>query len=145
MGDDDRWRRNWLAVSPPGAVKIELPRSARRRRALITTVSGMPAGTAIVVSASAPRAASRCRTFAADAGIELKRHYLAFPGPTAPAYLVEDAPPSIRLFLQTVLSAPPRSAWSMPISACLGLLRSLNQWRLLRRIAPGRVAVGRRR
>jgi len=145
LSNHKRWRGNWLAVSPPGAVRFELPRSGRSRRALLTTVCDLPAGTPIVVSASAPGAAGRCRTFAAGAGIELERQYLAFPGATAPAYLVEDAPDSIRLFLQTILAVPPRSPWSAPIGACLGLLRRLNRWRLLRRIAPGRVAVGRRR
>ena len=144
MSNPERWRSNWLAVSPPGAVRVELPRFGRSRSALMTRMCDLPAGTPIVVSASAPGAAGRCRTFAAAAGIELERHYLAFPGAAAPAYLVEDAPDSIRLFLQTILAAPPRTPWSAPIGACLGLLRRFNRWRLLRRIAPGRVAVGRR-
>ena len=144
MSDHERWRHNWRAVSPAEAVRVELPRSRRKRYASRHTVSELPVGTAVVLSASAPLAARRCRQFAADAGVELDREYLAFPTANAPAYLVEDVAASIRLFLKTVLVAPPGASWSAPIGAVLGALRALNQWRLIRRIAPGRVAVGTR-
>jgi hypothetical protein len=77
-------------------------------------------------------------------GIALGRSYLAFPSAARPAYLVEDAPASVRVFLQTVLVAPPRSRATVPIAAALALARALHAWRLIRMLAPGRLVVGRR-
>lgn len=144
MISNERWRNNWLAVSPAGAVRVNLARSATKRHLQAPTVRGVPPGTPVVLCASAPGAIRRCRRFAADAGIQLEREYLAFPSAGSPAYLVEDAPSTIEVFVKTVLVTPPRTPFSTPIEACLGLLRALSPWRLIRRIAPGRVVVGRR-
>jgi hypothetical protein len=140
----ERWQDNWTAVSPPGAVRVELQRARAKRRAVTQRVRGLEPGTHVVVSASAPRALARCRTFAAEAGVELEREYLAFPSAAAPAYLVEDAPWSVGVFVKDVLVAPPRSALALPIEAALRLLRVLSPWRLIGAVAPGRVVVGRR-
>jgi hypothetical protein len=99
----------------------------------------------VVLSVAGPAAAVRCRSFAAAAGVELERQYLAFPSAGAPAYLVEDAPAPAQLFAANILVAPPRSRATAPIDAVLALLRSMKSWRLLRTLAPGRVAVGRKR
>jgi hypothetical protein len=139
-----RWRDNWRALTAGGAVHVELPRSAARRRASLTTVRGLAAGTPVVLSASAPRARARCRAFASAAGIAVERDYLAFPTAAAPAYLVEDARASVLLFVTNVLMAPPRARFSLLLEIGVGLLRRLRSWRLVRLLAPGRVVVGRR-
>lgn len=139
----ERWRENWRVVSPRGAVRADLPRSPAKRRALTRQIRQLAPGTPVVLFASAPGAIGRCRRFTADAGLELEREYLAFPSAGAPAYLVEDAPAPVRLFVKAVLAAPPGIALAAPVDAGLGALRA-SPWRLLRRISPGRVAVGRR-
>ena len=142
---NDRWRNNWRAVSPARAVRVELPRSAPKRRAMLRTVRDLPAGTPVVLCTSAPGAIGRCRSFASKAGIALEREYLAFPSAAAPAYLVEDAPASIRIFVKTVLVTPPGTRFATPMDAGLSVLRTLNPWRLVRAVAPGLVAVGSRK
>jgi hypothetical protein len=145
MISEERWAKNWLAVSPPGAVRLDLHRSAGKRRATKRTIRDLPAGTPVVLCASALGAIGR-KTFASDAGIALEREYLAFPSAGNPAYLVEDAPAPVRFFVKTVLVTPPRTrtVFSTPLGACLSILRALDPWRVIRTIAPGRVVVGRR-
>ena len=140
----DRWSSNWLAVGPPDAVRVALPSIGRRTADTRRRVGELPAGSPIVLSASAPGAGYRCRALAQRCGIVLDRSYLAFPSASRPAYLVEDAPASVGVFLQTVLVAPPRSRASVLIGAALALLRTLRAWRLIRVLAPGRLIVGRR-
>lgn len=125
-------------------MRFELPRSGGERRASLAAARGLAAGTPVVLSAPAPGAAARCRAFATAAGIELEREYLAFPTAAAPAYLVEDVPAPVRLFVTNVLTAPPRTRFALPMEIGLGLLRRLKSWRLVRMLAPGRVVVGRR-
>jgi hypothetical protein len=134
-----------LAVAPPGAVAVDLGRSATKRRAHGRSIRELPPATPVVLRASAPAAIARCRRFAAEAGIDIEREYLAFPSARAPAFLVEDAAQTIGVFVETALVTPPRTPFSTPIEACLGALRALRPWRLMRRIAPGRVVVGSRR
>ena len=143
MISNERWRNNWLVVGPAGAVAVDLSRSATERLDA-QSIRALPPATPVVLRASAPGAIRRCRRFAAEAGIELEREYLAFPSVASPAYLVEDAPATIDVFVQTALVTPPRTPFSTPIEACVGLVRALRPWRLIRRIAPGRVVVGRR-
>ncbi len=139
-----RWRDNWRSVADGGAVYVELPRSRARRGVSLTAVRELEAGTPVVLSASAPGAAGRCRAFASAAGISLERGYLAFPSASTPAYLVEDAPAPVLRFVTNVLVAPPRTRFALPLEIGLALLRSLKSWRLVRALAPGRVVVGRR-
>lgn len=141
---NERWRNNWRVVSPDGAVRIDLERSAARCRAAARTMRALPAGTPVVLAATAPGAFRRCRTFASNAGIEPEREYLAFPSASAPAYLVEDAPAPVRVFVETVLVIPPGTVFSTPIGIGLSVLRAVAPWRLTRMIAPGRIVVGRR-
>jgi hypothetical protein len=139
-----RWRGNWLVLSPPGAVRVDVGRSPTRRRAIAQEIRALPSGTPVALCASFPGAIGRCRTFAWEAGVEPDREYLAFPSATAPAYLVEDAPASIGFFLRTLLIVPPGTPLSAPIEAVLRILRAVGPSRLIRRLAPGRVVVGRR-
>src|SRR3954453_9577760 len=107
MTGAQRWGDNWLAVSPPGAVRVELERSRAGRRNKEREVRELPAGTPVVLSAPGLGAARRCRGFAAHTDVVLEREFLAVPSVTAPAYLVEDAPESVEVFLATVLVTPP--------------------------------------
>jgi len=141
---EERWRDNWHVVSPPGAVRVDLGRSGAKRRATRQRVRDLATGTPVVLFAAAPGASGRCRRFASGAGVELEREYLVFPSLASPAYLVEDAPAPVGVFVQDVLVTPPRVAFALPIEAGLRVLRAFNPWRLLRLIAPGRVVVGRR-
>jgi hypothetical protein len=141
----ERWRNNWVVVSPPGAVRVDLERSTAKRRSRIATVAGLASGTPVVACASAPGAIGRCATFAAEAGIEVEREYLAFPSAGAPAYLVEDAPTTVTAFVTKLLVAPPGPRLSLPIAMGLGVVRAVHPWCLIRRLAPGRVVVGRKR
>jgi hypothetical protein len=140
----EQWRGNWRVASPPDAVEVPLPRSAARRRRLGHTIRELPAGTPVVMLASAPGAARRTRAFASRAGVKLEREYLAFPSAAAPGFLVEDGPASVHTFVDSFLVAPPRSPLSTSIDRGLGLLRAMKAWRLVRALAPGRVMVGRR-
>jgi hypothetical protein len=141
---DERWRSNWRAVAPAGATRVELPRWRFARPVSGQGLRGLPAGTPVVLAAGAPGAGRRCKRAAARAGIALEREYLAFPSAEAPAYLVENAPAPMRVFVQTVLAVPPRSSLALPIQAVFSLLRRAGAWRLLGVLAPGHIAVGRR-
>jgi hypothetical protein len=125
-------------------VRIELGRSPVARSAARREVRDLPADTPVVLFAAAPAAASRCRRFASRTGVQLEREYLAFPSAAAPGCLVEDAPGTIRVFIRTVLIAPPRTALAPIIDLAFRLIRGLGSWRLIRTLAPGRVVVGRR-
>jgi len=139
-----RWQGNWRVVGPPGAVQVQLPRSRRRCRDLEARVRALPAGTSVVLCAAAPGSSARCRRFARGARLEFARRYLAFPSAAAPGYLVEESSSSVTVFVRTVLAAPPGTVLSTPVGAGLGVLRVLGPWQMTRRLAPGRVVVGRR-
>jgi hypothetical protein len=105
----------------------------------------MSGGAPVVLATAAPGARRRCRRFAAEAGIVPEREYLAFPTAAAPGCLIEDARPTIGLFLDSVLVVPPRAPLAPALRAAVALLRAARAWRLLRVAAPGRVVVGWRR
>lgn len=139
-----RWIGNRLAVSPGNALHVKLGRSRRRRRELGLAVAELTAGTPVVLSACAPGAIRRCRRFADRVGIALDAEYLAFPSAATPAYLVEDHPAAIATFVRTFLIAPPGSVLTTPMDAALALLRAPGARRVIRRLTPGRLVVGRR-
>jgi hypothetical protein len=139
----ERWQDNWRAISPSSGVLVQVGRSARGRSAARQAVAALPAGTPVVLAAGAPGAVRRCRSFASRTGIVLEREYLALPSAGAPAYLVEDAPASVAVFLDSVLLAPPGVPFLPVVEAILGLVRRLRPWRLVRMAAPGRMVVGR--
>ena len=140
-----RWRDNWRSLTSGDAVHFELPRAKGARQASLAEARELPAGTPVVFSSPAPVAAGRCRAFASAAGIEVEREYLAFPTAAAPAYLVEDLPAPVRLFIANALVVPPRSRFSLVMEIGVTVLRGLRSWRLVRTLAPGRVVVGRRK
>jgi len=143
MTGSERWRENWLAVSPTGGIRVHVGRSRIERQESRRTVAALPAGTPVVLTSSAPGAIGRCRSFASEAGILVEREYLALPSAMAPAYLVEDARESVAVFLKSVLCAPPGLPFKGVTEAGLRVIRALQPWRLVRAAAPGRVVVGR--
>ena len=140
----DRWRENRLAVSGENAVPAHLGRSRARNRKLERELAELPPGTEVVLCASAPGALRRLRRFASRVAIELDGEYLAFPSASAPAYIVEDQPAPLGTFLRTVLVEPPGTVLTSPIGTVLAVLRTPGGWWVTRRLAPGRLAVGRR-
>jgi hypothetical protein len=141
---EPRWRTNWRLIGPAEATQIQLPVSRRAWRASERRLRELPRGTDVVLVADTRGGGHRCRAVAARAGIAVDRTYLAFPSAEAPAYLVEDEPATVRVFLKTILVAPPRSTRSLPMLAAVRILRSLGTWRLVRALAPGCLLVGRR-
>jgi hypothetical protein len=142
----ERWRGNLALVRPMGALVSEVPGRRRDRRRLEGALRALQSGSEVVLEASGPFAARRCRSVAERAGIELRREYAALPSARAPAYLVEDAPASVALFVDSLLAPPPRSRLSTPAAAVIWAMRQMGDASgLLRMLAPGRVAVGRRR
>lgn len=139
-----RWRRNVALVGRDDAVNVVLPRSRIACASLARKIAALPAGTPIVLSAAAPFAKRRTRRFADAAGIDVTHDYLAFPSTLAPAYLVDDAPQPIRVFVEYALAAPPGVSLPAPVALGVGALRSLAPVRLIRLVSAGRVVVGRR-
>jgi hypothetical protein len=139
-----RWTENWRAIAPHDAVCVKLPRGQPKRSLGLGLATLFP-GTPVVLYTSAPGAIRRCRSFVKRVEIEVEGEYLAFPSALAPAYLVEDAPDSARLFFRSLLPEPPRPGLSALSAAVLYVVRTLASRRAIRRIAPGRVVVGRLR
>jgi hypothetical protein len=142
----ERWHGNLAFVRPQGALVAEVPGGRRGRRQLEAALRALQPGATVVLEASGPLAARRCRLVARRSGIELCREYAALPSARAPAYLVEDAPASAALFVRSLLAPPPRSRLATPVSAALWAMRRMRDPSgILRTLAPGRVTVGRRR
>lgn len=138
-----RWRRNRAVVAPRGAVEVDVPRSRAGRRALAARLEATGPGTPVVLCAAAPFAGRRIRKAAAENGVELVREYLAFPSAAAPAYLAEADAHAIRLFIEQALVVPPGLRIPWPAELAVRVVRVLKPTRLLRLVAPGRIAVGR--
>ena len=143
MIGSERWRENLRVVSPAGAIRVELGRSARGRQRALRQVRELPLGSDLVLCVPGPGAAWRCRRFAAEGGVAIEREYLAFPSAGAPAYLVEVERGPVQAFIRSVLVAPPEIPFSGQIAVALALVRRVSPWRLIRALAPGRIAVGR--
>jgi hypothetical protein len=139
----ERWRDNWLAVSPDGGVRVELGRSRAGRRDEAQRVGELEAGTPVVLAAGGPWAARRCRGFAARTGVTLEREFLVVPSATAPAYLVENAREPVEVFMRTVLVTPPGVPLARAVDVALRLVRAVSRLRPIRALAPGRIVVGR--
>lgn len=144
MRGETRWGNNWRLLGPAEATKVDVPVSRRARRASERGLRELPLGTEVVLVTRTRGGGRRCRAVAARARIAVERTYLAFPSADAPAYLVEDQPAPVRVFLKTILVAPPGSKRSLPMLAAVRILRSLGTWRVVRALAPGFLLVGRR-
>jgi hypothetical protein len=137
----EHWRENCRAVSPPGAVVVDVGRSRASLASARERVAGLEAGTPVVLLSPAPGASRRCRSFAARAGIRLDRDYLAFPSAATPAYLVANEVAPVRAFLRSVLVAPPGTRVPFVFELGIAILRALGP-RAAGAVAPGRVVVG---
>ena len=144
MTGSERWRDNWRVISAPETVRVDVDRSAAKRRERSQAVRGLAPGTPVALFASAPGASRRCRAFALEAGITLEQVFLAFPSARAPAYLVEDAPETARFFVRSALVVPPKMRIAAVTGAGLAALRALSRWQPLRWFAPGRLVLGRK-
>jgi len=139
-----RWSGNWRVVSPEGSVRVVLGRTRETARAAEKRARELPPGTPVVIVSGAPRATVRCRTFAARTGIEIEREYLALPSAAAPAYLIEDAQATFRVFVDAVLASPSRGLVGLAQDAVVELVRAIRPRGPVASFAAGRVAVGRR-
>jgi hypothetical protein len=140
----ERWSANWRVLSPKGSVRLVLGGTSDAVRATEERARDLPSGTPVVIVAGAPRAATRCRTFAARTDIEIEREYVALPSAAAPAYLIEDARETFRVFVDQVQASPSRGLVGLTHDAAQQLMRALRPRRLIASFAAGRVAVGRR-
>ena len=104
----------------------------------------LDAGTHVALCAAAPGAARRCRALASRAGVDIKREYLALPSAAAPGYLIETAPSTIDLLIETVLVTPPGTRLAPALDAGYRIVRRAKPRRLIEAMAPGRIVVGRR-
>jgi hypothetical protein len=138
-----RWERNRAVVAPPGALEVTVPRSPMRRRTLRRRLETIAAGTPVVLCATAPFARRRVRRLARQSGVQLVREYLAFPTAAAPAYLVEEDAAAVGFFIEHALVVPPGVRVPLPVELAVRVVRALEPTRLMRLVAPGRVAVGR--
>jgi hypothetical protein len=139
-----RWQSNWTVLADEDAVLLDVGRSPPERQASLDRARALQGGTPVVLRAAGLGSSRRCRAFAAEAGIALEREYLALPSAAAPAYLVEDARASVRTAIATVFVTPPDARFGPMLDAALAVLRVVRPWRLVRWVAPGRVAVGTR-
>ena len=141
--ESDRWRDNWRTLCPGDAVRIDL--GARDSgRDVARAIRDLPAGTPVVLAASWPAGARRCRAVAARSGVRLDREFLAIPNVRAPGCFVENAPGPARAFLRSVLVAPHQSRFGPVLDVALAVLRALGSRRALAMVAPGRLVVGTR-
>jgi hypothetical protein len=137
-----RWETNWRVLSPPGGVRVDVPRW--RRRGAERTLRALAPGTPVVLCAAGPGALARTRRFAARAGVHVDTGYLALPSAAAPGYIVEERPAAVDVFFRTILVTPPGTRFARAVAAALALLRAVGPWPVVRALAPGRLVVGRR-
>jgi hypothetical protein len=124
----------WRLLTAPGTLRLDLSGSAR----------SLPPGTTVALCCRALGSRRRCRRFAADAGIEVLREYLAIPSAVSPTCYVEDTPLALRFFLADLLTLPRGSAAS---SAVLGAVKKaagiVFPSALVGAVAPIRIVLGR--
>ncbi len=134
----------WQVLTPPGAVRVDVPSGWRAGRALQRTIQAWPPGT--VVALCGRGTLGRWRRFATGAGLHVEREYLVFPSLRTPHYLVDHGPRAMTYFWSALLTVPPGSAVkSVLVSALILVTRVLAPWPLVRALTPVRLAVARRR
>jgi hypothetical protein len=134
----------WRLLTTPGTLRLDLSGSAAERSRLRQKTRTLPPGTTVVLCCRAVASRRRCRRFAADAGIEVLREYLAIPSAVSPTCYVEDTPPALRFFLADLLTLPRGSAAG---SAVLGAVKKtagiVFPSALVGAVAPIRIVLGR--
>jgi hypothetical protein len=134
----------WWAVMPPGAIRIDVPRSRLGRRRLPERLHELALGQPVVLCDPAPGSPRRCRRLAAAAGLEIDREYLLLPSIQAPVYMVQDRPAALSYLWSAILTVPPGGARSaLLFDIALRLTRWFAPWKLVGRAAP-RVVLARR-
>ncbi|TMD05663.1 MAG: hypothetical protein E6J01_09440 [Chloroflexi bacterium] len=134
----------WWELMPPGAIRIDVPRSRPGRRRLPERLRELARGEQVVLCDPSPGSPRRCRRLADAAGLEIDREYLLLPSIHAPAYLVQDRPAALSYLWSAVLAVPPgRARSALLIDLGLRLTRRFAAWTLVGRAAP-RVVLARR-
>jgi len=98
-----------------------------------------------VLCDGAPASRGRGRRCARASGVAIEREYVAIPSLRRPLFILQDGPASARYFWTHIATVPPdvtRHAGLM--SAIVRLTALLTPWRLIGRIIPARVTIGRR-
>lgn len=132
---------SWLPLLPAGTVQLRVaPGRGTRRR-----LQALPNGTPVALLDSRWGSRRRLRRAAVRGGVELSREYLLLPGLAAAVLVVEDAPAPVSWLWRTVATVPPGSVRTAPlVEAAVRLGRSVLPAGALGRVAPGRLALGRR-
>jgi hypothetical protein len=118
---------------------FDVPRSRRRRRALVRTLRGLPPGQCVVLRGRG----SSVRGVAHEAHVRVGREMIALPSASRPAYLVEDDPAAVSLLCRQVLSVPPGlTRLAGPADGMLRLGGIVFRLRPARRMLRSRIAVG---
>jgi hypothetical protein len=132
----------WKVVIPAGAIEVNLQ---RRDRLGEEAIRRMPAGTEVVLVDSGPASRWRCRRYAARAGLQIRRSYLAFPSVDQAFYVVEDDWCSVAWFWARYLTVPPgQSRLQAPLTLALWAVRPQFLQRLLSSAVAQRVVLGKR-
>jgi hypothetical protein len=132
---DDRWR----CVAPADATWW-----ATGRRRTGPSAPHLASGAPVAVWASGPFASRRLRRAAVIDDLHLERRYLGLPTLHHPIVLVEDRSAAFTYFRTKVLTVPPSRLPATLLALLVGVVRHVPD-RLVRRLLPGRVAVGYRR
>ena len=135
----------WGVLGAPDALKVDLPRGPWDRLADVARVRALPKGATVVVAGTGPLADARCERFARTAGIEVRRGFFLFPSARSPVYAVSAGADSIGYFVSSVLTVPPGTTTLTGLmDGVMSMVRRFSSRRLMRTVAPGFVAVGRR-
>lgn len=124
---------------------MTVPRSRLGRQRLRRSLRALPRGAEIVLCDVAPASHGRGRRLASASGVAIEREYVAIPSLRRPLFILQDGPASARYFWTHVATVPPdvtRHAGLM--SAIVRLTALLAPWRLIGRVIPARVTIGRR-
>lgn len=140
----ERWAGNWRMVSPAESTRVMVGRGRRGRQAAVEETRALAAGTPVVLVAGAPGAGRRAGRVAARAGIRVEREYLALPSAERPAYLIEDARSSFRVFVDAVLGSPGQGVIGRIQDVAVALIRRTRPRRVVAMLGAGRVVVGKR-
>jgi Phosphotransferase enzyme family len=146
----DQWRVTagdelWQLVTAGGTVRFDLPASATALRQLGPKVRALPAGSEIFLTATGLGSRGRLRRFARNEGIHLRREFVAIPSVEPPTCYVEDSRSALRYFITQLLALPRGgAAMSAALAVITRIARSYFPTALIGRVAPVRIALGRK-
>jgi hypothetical protein len=132
----------WLALSPAGAVEVDLRLG---HRGVVRRARRLSPGTPVVLIDDRPLSRPRLRRLARRTAMAVERELIVLPTASSPVVVLDDTAEAVRHFWQAVAAVPPGLARaSLPATVVLRLARSL-PWTWTGAIAPGRVVLGVRR